>query len=142
MVPVAAVLLVCTALSQTDKPEPPHTQVNPDSSITFRYASMSANTVAVNLDLYTKPLAMARGSDGVWSVTTPPLPPEYYGYTFVVDGVTQLDPFNGDTRFNYVFPSNQILVPAALSGQPPAPWELTTIPHGQVDRHLYTTHVV
>ena len=134
----AAALLAATALSQTPKPEPPHTQVNADDSVTFRYTSPSAASVAVNLDLYTKPLAMTRGADGVWSVTTPALAPEYYGYTFVVDGVTQLDPLNGNTRFNYVSPANQIMVP----GQPPTPWELTSIPHGQLDHHLYTTHMV
>jgi enterochelin esterase-like enzyme len=139
IVSFAMLLLATAAFAQTPKPVPPHSEVNPDGSITFRYTAPSATSVAVTLDLYNnKPLAMTHGEGGVWSVTTPPLPPEYYGYALTVDGVAQLDPRNRDVRFNYRSLGDQLLVP----GHPPAPWERTDIPHGRVDHHFYTTHVV
>ena len=41
-----------------------------------------------------EPVAMQKDDKGVWSVTTAPLPPDYYGYSFVVDGVRPIDPYN------------------------------------------------
>jgi enterochelin esterase-like enzyme len=113
-------------------------QVNPDGTITFRYVNKGAKTVAVSIDAPDTSLPMTMGDDGVWSVTTAKLAPEYYGYAFIVDGVTTLDPNNVDTRHNLVFLANNVMLP----GQPPMPWELTNIPHGRVDHHVYTTHVV
>jgi enterochelin esterase-like enzyme len=126
------------AFAQPQAPSLQTHQVNADSTITFRYADRSATTVNLSIDSPQKMLPMTRGADGVWSVTTPKLAPEYYGYAFVVDGVTKLDPNNADTRRNFIFLANNVMLPA----QPPAPWELTAIPHGRVDHHVYTTHVV
>ena len=84
-----------------------------------------------------QPLEMQRDSSGLWSVTTPALAPEIYGYTFVVDGVEQLDPYNDDVRPNIVSLYSNVLVPA----KPPAPWELTQIPHGTVTSHMLTTYI-
>jgi enterochelin esterase family protein len=127
-----------SAFAQPQAPPLQTHQVNPDSTITFRYVDPSATKVDVSIDAPQKLLPMTRGEDGVWSVTTPKLAPEYYGYAFVVDGVTKLDPNNADTRRNFIFLANNVMLPA----QPPAPWELTAIPHGRVDHHEYTTHVV
>ncbi|HEX4154436.1 MAG TPA: alpha/beta hydrolase-fold protein [Acidobacteriaceae bacterium] len=112
-------------------------QVNPDGSITFRYQNPGATTVTVDTDAAAQPLAMQRGDKGMWSVTTPSLPPEYYSYTFVVDDVPQLDPVNHAVIPNLVGLADSVLVP----GQPPKPWELTAIPHGDVTRYVYTTHI-
>jgi enterochelin esterase family protein len=118
-------------------PSPPKTAVNADGSITFRLSYPSAKQVTVATDALLQPLALTLGSDGVWTGTTPPLPPEHYGYTFVVDGVHMLDPLNRHVHPNFVDLYSDLLVPAT----PPAPWELTGIPHGEVSRHIFTTHI-
>ncbi len=138
---IAALLAAFASFTSAQTPIAPPLQthqVNPDSTITFRYANRAAKDVAVSIDSPQKRLPMTRGEDGVWTVTTPKLAPEYYGYAFIVDGVTTLDPNNAETRRNFIFLANNVLLP----GQPPMPWELTAIPHGRVDRHVYTTHVV
>jgi enterochelin esterase family protein len=112
-------------------------EVNDDGSITFRYLNASAAKVEVATDAAMEPLEMERDSSGLWSVTTKPLPAEIYGYNFVVDGVEQLDPYNDDVRPNIVSLSSNVLVP----GKPPAPWELTQIPHGTVTKHMLTTFI-
>lgn len=134
------VLAPCQAIAQTPvapPPAPPKTAVNADGSITFRLSYPSAKQVTVATDALLQPLALTLGSDGVWTGTTPPLPPEHYGYTFVVDGVRMLDPLNRDVHPNFVDLYSDLLVPAT----PPAPWELTNIPHGEVSRHIFTTHI-
>jgi enterochelin esterase-like enzyme len=87
--------------------------------------------------VYPRPLTMTKDASGVWSVTTGVLPPEYYSYHFVEDGVEKLDPLNPNTLENYASLGDVLLIPA----QPAAPWELTDIPHGRVDHHLYATQV-
>jgi enterochelin esterase-like enzyme len=133
----AALLVSLPSFAQTTAPVFQSHEAHPDGSITFRYFGPAAKTVSVNLDIDGKPAPLTLGSDGIWSMTTPPLQPEYYGYDFTVDGLTQLDPLNPDVRFNYLFLANQVMVPA----HPAAPWELTDIPHGRVDHLRFTSHI-
>ena len=125
------------AIAQTSAPPLASHQVNADDTITFRYAAPAATKVVVGIDAYPKPLAMTKDASGVWSVRTGVLPPEYYGYHFVEDGVDKLDPLNPNTIENYASLGDIVLIPS----RPAAPWELTDIPHGRVDRHLYATTV-
>lgn len=113
------------------------TAVNPNGSITFRYTNAGAQAVSVETDAVPKPLPMQKGENGLWTLTSPPLKPEHYGYSFRVDGVSILDPLNHAIRPNLVGLSSDILVP----GSTPEPWELMSIPHGNLDRHMYTTRV-
>jgi enterochelin esterase-like enzyme len=119
-------------------------QVNADRSITFRYMAPSAEKVLVNSDAFLVSQPMTKGADGVWTLTTEPMPPQYYSYSFSVDGVTKLDPFNpitvqnSDTLPAVYYLGSKVLVP----GTPPMPWELTDIPHGVVEHHYFTTHIV
>jgi enterochelin esterase family protein len=137
---IAALVLAASILSAAQgpprKPFKSH-EVHADGSITFRYLAPAAKSVGVALDIYAKPLPMVAGEGGIWSVTTPPLAPEFYGYDLQVDGLTQLDPLNQDVRFNYQYLANQVMVPA----HPAAPWELTDIPHGRLDHVRFTTHI-
>jgi enterochelin esterase family protein len=131
-------LVSATAFAQSYAPAFNSHEVHPDGSITFRYNGASAKSVAVNLDVDGKPTPLTLGADGIWSLTTAPLTPEYYGYDFTVDGKVQLDPLNPDVRFNYQYLANQVMVPS----RPPAPWELTNIPHGRLDHQMFTSHIV
>jgi len=54
-----------------------------------------------------------------------------------VDGLRMLDPLNRDVHPNFLDLYSDILVP----GDPPAPWELIDIPHGDVTRHIFTTKI-
>jgi enterochelin esterase family protein len=148
LLPFATLLLAATAIAQSPAPSKPAQplqthQVNPDGSITFRYPAPTAAEVSVSIDYPIKPaLTMTRGADGVWSATTPPLPPEWYNYSLAVDGTSVLDPRNPHVIHNLVSLGDTVLVPGALLGKPPAPWELTAVHHGRLDHHTYTTHIL
>lgn len=139
ILPLALLLAAVPAFAQRTSHLPTINshEVNSDGSITFRYLNASASKVEVSTDAAKDPLEMQKDGSGLWSVTTKPLPAEIYGYTFVVDGVEQLDPYNDDVRPNIVSLGSNALVP----GKPPAPWELTQIPHGTVTRHMLTTFI-
>lgn len=140
--PAALALLLSSAVSwaQTPKQQPVAIQsheVNADSTITFRYTAPSATKVMLNIDAFPKALPMTRDESGVWSVTTPVLPPEFYQYTFHEDGMLRTDPLNPAFVRNIITPGSVALLP----GTPSQPWELAAVPHGRVDHHVYTTHI-
>lgn len=136
ILPLLLMLAGIPAFAQSPTPFDSH-QVNADGSITFRYQNAAAKEVRVNTDAAFEPLTMQRDSSGLWTVTTKPLPAEYYSYSFVVDGTHEIDPLNGNVVPNIVNASSHVLVP----GKPPAPWELTQIPHGNITQHMLTTYI-
>jgi enterochelin esterase family protein len=125
---IAAVLLVATsAMAQIVSPD-----VHPDHSVTFRLKSPGAKKV----DLYLEgrdAMPMTMDLDGVWSITTPVLVPDIYGYGFSADGVDVLDTSNPLTKPNLIWQGNMVIVP----GDPPALWEMRDVPHGLVHHHIY-----
>lgn len=144
MIPVRALalatcLLPIAAFAQTPPPDYNSHQANPDHTITFRYADPVATAVDLNYDFAAKPVPMIKGADGLWTVTTPPLPPEIYSYNFDVDGRKQFDPNNltGITP-NLVYRGDEVEVPADT----PEPWDLQAVPHGILHEHRYTTSAV
>ncbi len=125
------------ALGQATASFPSH-EVHPDGSIAFRYQDPAAGKVLLNLEGATEPLPMEKDSNGVWSVVTPPLPPEIYGYAFKVDGRAQSDPKNPVIIPNLISVGNMVTVPVNV----PQLWEARDVPHGVVHRHFYTSKVV
>jgi enterochelin esterase family protein len=113
-------------------------EVHADGSITFRYKDPAAGKVLLRLDGLKDPLAMQKNTEGVWSVVTPPLAPEIYGYAFEVDGQPRLDPKNLMVKPNLIYLGNSVSVP----GNTPQLWEARNVPHGVVHHHFYTSKVV
>ena len=81
---------------------------------------------------------MQKGEDGVWSVTSEPLAPDFYGYAFVADGVHLIDPSNPLLKPNLLNTTSQVHVPGPAS----VPWEIGDVPHGEVHHHFYKSAVV
>src|SRR6266496_416607 len=76
------------------RPAPLNTpEVHSDNSVTFRFLAPNAQEVKLERE-GTDPVDMQKDSSGVWTANTPPLPPDYYGYSIVVDGVRLMDPNN------------------------------------------------
>jgi enterochelin esterase family protein len=114
------------------------TEVHPDRTVTFLYKDAAATRVELVLGGLPKKLPMEQGATGIWTVTTPSLSPEIYGYHFEADGVFRLDPANPSTTVNLVDIANQLTVP----GDTPQPWDPTNVPHGTLHHHIYTTNTV
>jgi enterochelin esterase-like enzyme len=126
------------APAQPRPPAPESPIVASDGSVTFYFPAIGAKSVALDLEGTAHPQPMARTADGSWKVTTATLAPEYYGYTFVVDGVHLLDPYNAHVKPNLLTPGNVIHVP----GPSPMPWEEADVPHGVVHHHFYHSAVL
>jgi enterochelin esterase-like enzyme len=122
-------------------PTPPPPLVSPevlaDKRVTFRFRAPNAKEVTVDREGAPK-LAMEKDAQGVWSVTTDPLPPDIYGYGFVADGVRLVDPSNAVIIPNLLNKSSALHVPGPAS----LPWEVGDVPHGTLHHHFYRSRVV
>jgi enterochelin esterase-like enzyme len=152
MMPHSALILSfaissCWTLAQDAKPAspPPPTpppalltpEVHSDNSVTFRFRALNAQEVKLAREGSAEPIPMQKDDAGVWSVNTSPLPPDYYGYSIVVDGQRSIDPYNPQLKPNLLSTENMVHVP----GPPSLPWELNDVPHGEVHHHFYRSAV-
>jgi len=110
-------------------------EVHPDNSVTFRFLAPNAQEVKLARE-GTEPVPMQKDDQGVWTLTTPPLTPDYYGYSIIVDGVRNLDPYNHLLVPNFLTPANAVHIPA-----PGSPWEVSDVPHGEIHHEFYKSAV-
>jgi len=113
-------------------------EVQADGGVTFRFRAPNAQEVAVSLEGAAKDLPMQKDEHGLWSVTSEPLSPDFYGYSFAADGVHLIDPSNPSMKPNILNTTSQVHVPGPAS----LPWELNDVPHGEVHHHFYKSGVV
>jgi len=113
-------------------------EVHADNRVTFRFRAPNAKEVALALEGTPKDLAMQKDEQGVWSVTTEPLAPDFYGYAFVADGVHLIDPSTPLMKPNLLNTASQVHVPGPAS----LTWEIGDVPHGEVHHHFYKSAVV
>jgi enterochelin esterase family protein len=93
---------------------PKSPEILPDNKIIFRLYAPKANEVSVTGEWMTgtvKSENMVKGDTGLWVLTVGPLKPEYYGYKFIIDGVTVLDPNNLEIRRDWLGHESILLVP-------------------------------
>jgi enterochelin esterase family protein len=70
-------------------------ELHTDRKVTFRIHAPRATEVTVRGDWMTgPPTKLEKDDKGVWSATVGPLTPDFYSYSFTVDGVRTLDPQN------------------------------------------------
>jgi len=88
-----------------------------EGNITFRFNAPKARKVEVSPSWlgYTGTLSMTQEGDGVWSVTVPQPDPELYTYTFLVDGVSMLDPANVFVQRDGARYMNAVLIPGGYA---------------------------
>ena len=133
---LAFVLLMTPLGAAAQQPAIKSHELNPDRSVTFRLYAPTAASVTVGVD-YDRSIPMAKGGDGVWAYTTPPLVPALHMYNFTSDGTAILDPLNPAVDPCLRLLTNEVTVPG-----PAQMWDLADVPHGVVHRHIYRTSVI
>ncbi|MBN1185185.1 MAG: esterase, partial [Bacteroidales bacterium] len=102
------IVYVCAGLNAQFGPSPLKSPEMSGDSITFRFRAPKAIKVELNGDflpakpqktnfgtfMVPAPVEMKEGKEGVWEYTVYNLLPDFYSYTFTVDGIRMLDPFN------------------------------------------------
>lgn len=111
-------------------------QVNADRTVTFRIYAPKASEVAITGDWMATlesrtggQAKMAKGADGVWSFTSPPLEATVHLYFFTVDGLNVADPVNPNVKLRARTSGSLVEVP----GTPAPVWQLQDVARGSVD---------
>jgi enterochelin esterase-like enzyme len=133
-----AILLFAVTVRAQDPPLLVSPEVHSDNRVTFRFRGPHNKEVAVSLEGISTPIPMQRDDQGVWSFTTDPLPPDFYGYTIIADGVSLFDPSNFAIKPNFLYRASELHVP----GPPSLPWEIADVPHGEIHHHFYKSALV
>jgi enterochelin esterase-like enzyme len=110
-------------------------ELSPDGSVTFRINAPGATEVLVSGEWQKagERQKLIKGDSTDWSLTIGPLKPEFYGYTFIVDGVQTIDPSNGRTKRDGVRYFSTFIVPGAESDL----YSVKAVPHGTVSKIWY-----
>jgi enterochelin esterase family protein len=141
---VAIPALALTALaSPWARAQPPARQRTPndtlksievaaDHRVTFRIYAPKASDVSVGGD-FGAGGKLTKDEQGVWSITVGPLTPDFYSYTFNVDGVRTVDPKNPMVKQGIGNVDSLFLVPGDE-----AEFETTRdVPHGEIRAAWY-----
>jgi enterochelin esterase family protein len=131
-----------TASPATPRPNPQmgrriiSPEILPDNKVTFRIYAPKSVSVALAGEWMSGTAAreyLVRNDTGLWVTTLGPLPPEFYGYTFLVDGITVLDPSNPKIKRDGVRNASVLLVPGIESDL----YTVKNIPHGTLSKVWY-----
>ena len=133
---LALILLTLSTLPALAQPRPARIispEIAEDHKVTFRIQASKATTVKVQGDWGSADLT--KDDTGLWSATVGPLTPDYYSYTFSVDGVKTLDPLNPAIKQGLT--SNDSMV--FIKGEESAFEDNAPVPHGQIRELWYNS---
>jgi enterochelin esterase-like enzyme len=108
-------------------------ELQEDGRVTFRLQAPRADTVAVAGQWTRGPIPMARDTSGIWTVTTKPVEPGVWEYSFQTDSLSMIDPGNPQIK-PMRQPRTSIL---HIPGKPPLLHDFQDVPHGTVRQHDY-----
>ncbi len=116
-------------------------RVHADARVTFRLKAPGAQKVQVqpggaDNGLGKGPFDMAKGADGVWTVTTPPAAPGFHYYWLLVDEAAVNDP-GSETYFGWGKQTSGVEIPEKGTDF----YDVKDVPHGQVRAYWYHSKV-
>src|SRR5258705_13897430 len=114
-----ALIPMLTVAAQVGPPRIPDTLKSPviaaDSRVTFQLFAPKAGNVVLRTEgpAPFANLPLTKSAEGVWSITTNPLPSDLYIYWYDVDSVAVSDPANARPRVNLRTVRSLLDVPGA-----------------------------
>ncbi len=121
------------------QPTPNDTLVSPevqsDKRVTFRIYAPKASEVTLRGDWMEGPgtVKLEKDEKGVWAATVGPLTPDFYSYSFTVDGVRTIDPKNAMVKQGITSLDSMFLLPGAEVVFA----ENRLVPHGEIRQVWY-----
>lgn len=107
--------------------------VNPDNSVTFTFDLHCDSAPMLNASFLDRPQPMAYDSvSGIYSLTTAPLPADFYTYSFVVDGIPVVDTANFRTMRDVTTLMNYFIINDGDSSSSGYLCDANDTPHGTV----------
>ena len=114
----------------------PSNSCNNDGTVTFRYKNDQAKEVLVDVQFAGRHAMRRDEKTGLWTVTLGPAAPDMYPYSFIVDGMSVMDPTNPQYFPNEGFKNSLLEIPAK---QGSLVHDIRPVPHGTLDYiHYYS----
>ena len=115
-------------------------EVHSDNTVTFRLEAPKAESVQVKGDFLPDKINsgiadMTKNKNGLWEYTTEPLDPEFYSYSFLVDGLKINDPNNLFLNRDITSLHNVFLIGGSRADL----YKVNNVPHGSVIRCWYSS---
>ena len=122
-------------------------EIHADRSATLRVKAPNAQRVLLSATTILNALGSAdsnmafheKDEDGVWSLTLPPLPPDIYDYSILIDGVGFTDPNNPDAQTGFMAPRSLLIIPHETGENY---FDARDVPHGTLHRHYYASQTL
>jgi enterochelin esterase family protein len=109
-------------------------EIAADGRVTFRLRAPNAKEVIVSFGQTRLP--MQKDDQGVWSATSDALAPNYYTYSFVIDGTTVNDSANRRAETSFGSARSMFVIPG------PEPWlPDPAVPRGAIARHTFRSAI-
>jgi enterochelin esterase-like enzyme len=111
------------------------TETLSDRRVTFRIYAPKASEVTLRGDWMETPapVKLEKNDQGVWAITVGPLAPDFYSYSFNVDGVRTLDPKNPTIKQGVNSVDNMVF----LAGAEADFQDNKPVPHGEIRKVWY-----
>ena len=110
--------------------------IHEDNSVTFRISAPKAESVSVRGEMADKPLALEKNDSGLWTGTLAEVKPGIHGYSFVVDGVSIVDPGNPSLKPMRSPKTSVLHIPGDND------FDFKNVPHGTVHGHDYHSEAI
>ena len=113
-------------------------EILPDNRVTFRLLAPKAMAITISGDWmkgFNASEPLVKNDTGLWTITVGPLAPEYYGYSFNVDGVKALDPSNAQIKRDGVRNESVLMIPGPESDL----YLEKDVPHGTLSKVWYNS---
>jgi len=117
-------------------------EILPDNKVIFRVYSKDASKVTVSGEWqagFGADESLVKNDTGMFELTVEPLKPELYGYTFIVDGVSMIDPNNVQVRRDGSRYQSFFIIPGPESD---LYFHKNGVPHGTVTKIWYRSDVL
>jgi len=111
-------------------------EIHTDNKVTFRLLAPKATRVTISgewMEGFGASEDLIKNDTGLWSITVGPLKPEFYGYSFNVDGVQVLDPVNALIKRDGTRNASILFVPGEASDL----YAVQDVPHGTLSKVWY-----
>lgn len=114
-------------------------EIHADNKVTFRLIAPKSTRVTLSgewMPGFGASEELVKNDTGLWSLTVGPLQPEFYGYTFNVDGVQVLDPANALIKRDGTRNASVLFVTA---GNEFDLYAVKNVPHGTLSKVWYNS---
>jgi enterochelin esterase-like enzyme len=110
-------------------------QILPDNRVVFKLFAPKATEVTLNGDWMAAGVnePLTKNDTGLWTLTTKPLKPEFYGYSFSLNGVRIIDPSNALVKRDVITNFSVLLIPGKESDM----YAVNDVPHGTLSKIWY-----